>query len=353
MEPRTFAGFLVALAAVLIIAVLSYDSLRLTERAAGSLTHAVEVLAQIQSLASTLKDAETGQRGFLLTGRENYLEPYLAAKQALPGELANVRALLADDPAQRGRFESLQALASDKMQELTETIDLKRAGKADAALALVLTDRGKSSMDRIRLMVDEMQNQERQLITQRAEEWRKSATLAFAVTSGGSAVLLFLIAGSAAIASRDFRARQREAWIRAGQLGLSGLMQGDLPLDRLGDNILRYLSEYLDAQVGALFIAEGGGFRRVAGFALAGAFETGSLRPGDGLAGQAAKNNRLLRIRDVPHDYLQVSSATGAAAPAELLIAPASIDGRVYAVLELGFFGEVSAAKAQLLERAS
>jgi CheY-like chemotaxis protein/CHASE3 domain sensor protein len=351
MEPRTFAGFLGAIAAVLIIAVLSYDSLRVTERAAGSLTRTVEVLGQIQSIASTLKDAETGQRGFLLTGRENYLEPFLSAKQALPTELANVRVLLADDPAQRGRFESLQAVAADKMQELAETIDLKRAGKTDAALAIVLTDRGKSAMDRIRLMVGEMQSQERQLITQRAEEWRKSATLAFAVTSGGSAVLLFLIAGSAAIASREFRARQRDAWIRAGQLGLSGRMQGDLPLDRLGDNVLRYLGEYLNAQVGALFIAEGGGFRRVAGFALA--FETASLRAGDGLAGQAAKDNRLLRIRDVPHDYLQVSSATGGAEPAELLIAPASIDGRVYAVLELGFFGEVSAAKAQLLERAS
>jgi CheY-like chemotaxis protein/CHASE3 domain sensor protein len=353
MEPRTFAGFLAAIAAVLIIAVLSYDSLQLTQRAAGSLTRTVEVLAQIQSLVSTLKDAETGQRGFLLTGRENYLEPYLAAKQALPDELGNVRALLADDPAQRGRFESLQALAADKMQELTETIELKRAGKADAAMALVLTDRGKSAMDRIRLMLDEMQNQERQLITQRAQEWRKSATLAFAVTSGGSVVLLFLIAVSAAIASREFSTRQRESWVRAGQLGLSGLMQGDLPLDRLGDNILRYLSEYLDAQVGALFIAEGRGFRRVAGFALAGASEAASLRPGDGLAGQAAKDNRPLRVRDVPHDYLPVSSATGRAAPAELLIAPASIDGRVYAVLELGFFGEVSTAKEQLLDRAS
>jgi CheY-like chemotaxis protein/CHASE3 domain sensor protein len=353
MEPRTFAGLLAAVAAVLIIAVLSYDSLRLTERAAGSLTRTVEVLGQIQSLVSTLKDAETGQRGFLLTGRENYLEPYLAAKQALPAELGSVRALLADDPAQRGRFESLQALAADKMQELSETIELKRAGKADAALAIVLTDRGKSAMDRMRLMVDEMQNQERQLITQRAQEWRKSATLAFAVTSGGSVVLLFLIAVSAAIASREFGARQRESWVRAGQLGLSGLMQGDLPLDRLGDNILRYLSEYLDAQVGALFIAEGGGFRRVAGFALAGAFEAASLRPGDGLAGQAAKDNRPLRVRDVPRDYLPVSSATGRAAPAELLIAPASIDGRVYAVLELGFFGEVSTAKEQLLDRAS
>src|ERR1700691_2425180 len=100
MEPRTFAGFLVAITAVLIIAVLSYDSLRLTERSAASLTRAVEVLAQIQSLVSTLKDAETGQRGFLLTGRESYLEPFLAARESLPAELARMRALLSDDPAQ-------------------------------------------------------------------------------------------------------------------------------------------------------------------------------------------------------------------------------------------------------------
>ena len=144
MEPRTFAGFLVAIAAVIVIAVLSYDSLRVTERSAESLTRAVEILAQTQSLISTLKDAETGQRGFLLTGRESYLEPFLAARESLPAELARMRALLSDEAAQLGRLESLQSLAGDKIQELNETVELKRAGKADAALAVVLTDRGMS-----------------------------------------------------------------------------------------------------------------------------------------------------------------------------------------------------------------
>jgi len=353
MEPRTFAGFLVAIAAVIVIAVLSYDSLKLTERSAESLTRTVEVLAQIQSFVSTLKDAETGQRGFLLTGRESYLEPFLAAKDSLPAELARLRTLLRGDPAQAGRLDSLQTVTTDKLQELNETVELKRAGKADAALAIVLTDRGKNAMDRIRLVVDEMQNQERQLIAERAQDWRNAATFAFAITSGGSVVLLFFIGVAATIASREFSARQRESWLRTGQLHLSGLMQGDLPLDRLGDNILRYLGEYLDAQVGAIFVAEGGNFRRVAGFGLPGDFEVASVRPGDGLAGQAAKDDRPLHVRDVPRDYLPVSSGTGRAAPAELLIAPASVDGRVYAIVELGFFGRVRAQKEQLLDRVS
>src|ERR1700722_10460707 len=97
MAPRTFTGFLVAVAAVIIIAVLSYDSLSHTTAASQELRRAVEALAQLQGIPSTLKDAETGQRGYLLTGRDPYMEPFESAKKTLPLELASGRSLLADD----------------------------------------------------------------------------------------------------------------------------------------------------------------------------------------------------------------------------------------------------------------
>jgi CheY-like chemotaxis protein len=350
MEPRTFTGFLVAVAAVIIIAVLSYDSVRQTTATSRELTQTVEALAQLQAMISTLKDAETGQRGYLLTGRESYLEPFEAAKQALPLELSSARSLLANAPAQRHRLESLTALANEKMQELNQTVEMHQAGQADAAMEIVLTDRGKNIMDRIRALNDEMQNEERQLVADRSLEWRKAATFSFAITSGGSLVLLFLIGLAAAMASRDFKARQRESWLRAGQLGLSQVMQGDLPLERLGDNVVRFLAQYLDAQVGAVFIAEGSAYRRVGAYALPPG-DAALVRPGDGLAGQAVKNDEPLHVRDVPADYLPVASGTGRAPSAELLIAPASVDGRAYAVVEFGFFGKIDAAKPELLAR--
>jgi len=353
MEPRTFAGFLVAFAAVIIIAVLSYDSLRTTKSAAESLTRTVEVLGRMQTLLSTLKDAETGQRGYLLTGREEYLEPYVAARQALPGEFVGLHALVDDDPAQHNRLQSLQSVADEKMRELAETVELRKAGKADAALARVMSDQGKNAMDRIRIINGEMQNEERQLIADRSSAWRQAATFSFVVISGGSVLLLLLIAIAAAMASRDFRSRQRESWLRAGQLGLGELMVGDQPLDRLGDNILKFLAQYLDACVGAVFLAEGDSFRRVAGYAIAPASASTAIRPGDGLAGQAAKDNQPLRVRDVPQNYLPMSSGTAGGSPAELLIAPASIDGRVHAVVELGFLGGTSAGRRELLVRLS
>jgi signal transduction histidine kinase/CheY-like chemotaxis protein/CHASE3 domain sensor protein len=353
MEPRTFAGFLVAIAAVLIIAALSYQSLHTTEYSAESLARTAEVQAHTQALLSSLTDAETGQRGYLLTGREEYLAPFLDAKHALPAEFSSLAALLTQDTAQRARLETLKSLATEKIEELNETVELARAGKTGDALKLILTDRGKNTMDRVRAVTDDMILAERQSFAERTLDWRRAATSAFWVTTLGSLVLLVLIGAAAAMTSRDFKQRQRESWLRAGQIGLGEAMIGDLPLERLGENVLRFLCRFLDAQVAALFVAEGGtAFRRVAGHGIP-AGEVAMMRPGDGLAGQAAKDNAPIRVRDVPPGYLPIGSSTGKSDARELLIAPASIDRHVYAVIELGFFGTGGHGPEELLKRVS
>ncbi len=353
MAPRSIVAFLVAFIAVALIAVLSYMSLQSRARSAQSLNDTVEVMAQLHTVVSTLKDAETGQRGYLLTGKDSYLEPFNVAKAALAGEVAQLNHLTQGNPAQTKRLGILRAMAADKMAELTETVELRRAGESDRALAIVLTDHGKSYMDRIRATVDDMEVAERAQIAERTDQWQRAASVSFLVTGGGSAVLLFLIGVAATLAARDFRARAMESWLRNGQIRLGELMQGDQPLDMLGNNVLDFLGEYLDAQVGALLIAEGGHFRRVGGYALPAGVQVDAIRPGDGLAGQAARANRPLHVRDVPADYLTIGSGIGHGKPGELLIAPASIDGMVYAVVELGFFGAADAPKRVFLERVS
>ena len=105
-------------------------------------------------------------------------------------------------------------------------------------------------------------------------------------------VLLVLIAVAAAMTVRDFKERQRESWLRAGQIGLGEAMIGDLPLERLGENVLRFLAQFLDAQVGAVFVAEGASFKRVAGHGIpAGSGRGGAARRrpgGTGREGQRA-----------------------------------------------------------------
>ena len=352
LPPKTLIGFLLAVAAVAIIALLSYQSLQATTATAANLTQTIEVLGRLESLLSTVIDAETGQRGFLLTGEESYLAPYTDAKDALPEEIKSMRALLVNRPEQRRRLDALESLANLKMAELDSTITLRRAGKPDAALAVVRTDRGKIYMDRIRAAASEMEAAERQLLAQHAEESRQAATVSLAVTWGGSGVLLFLIAGSALVASRDFRTRQAQAWIRSGQMGLSEQMQGDQSLEKLGNNLLGFLAGFVEAQVGAVYIADAGQYRRFAAYAIP-SDGPEAVRPGDGLVGQAAKDKRALRVRDVPAGYLPISSGIGKGTPNELVVVPASIDGVVHAVLELGFFGATDADQRELLSRVS
>src|SRR5450432_1170435 len=172
LPPRTLIGFLLAVVAVVIIALLSYQSLQATTGTAANLTQTLAVLGRLEALLSTLKDAETGQRGYLLTGEESYLGPYTDAKEALPNEIMATRALLANRPDQTRRLDQIESLANLKMGELESTAVARRAGKPDAALAIVRTDRGKIYMDRIRAAVTEMEATERQLIAQRGQESR-------------------------------------------------------------------------------------------------------------------------------------------------------------------------------------
>jgi CheY-like chemotaxis protein/signal transduction histidine kinase/CHASE3 domain sensor protein len=353
LPPKTLIGFVLAVIAVVIIALLSYQSLQATTSSNASLTQSIEVLGRLEALLSTLKDAETGQRGFLLTGEESYLAPYTDAREALPDEIKATRGSLANRPEQRRRLDALESIANLKMSELESTVAARRAGKIDAALATVRSDRGKIYMDRIRAVIDEMEAAERQVLIQRGTDAKNAATLSMAVTLGGSGVLLFLIAGAAMVASRDFRARQAQVWIRSGQMGLSQQMQGDQALERLGNNLLGFLANFVEAQVGAVYIAEGGQYRRFAGYAIAADAAVEAVRPGDGLLGQAVKDLRALRVRDVPPGYLPISSGIGKGTPNELVVVPASVDGVVQAVLELGFFGATDADQRELLSRAS
>ncbi|WP_240360278.1 CHASE3 domain-containing protein [Pyxidicoccus caerfyrddinensis] len=290
LPPATFAGFVVAALAVLLIAVLSYNSLQTNAETGALVRHTLEVAERLEALLSTLKDAETGQRGYLLTGEDSYLGPYADASRGLEEHFTRLRALLDDNPNQVQRLGELKALVTDKMTELRRTIDLRQGGQTEAALTVVRTDQGMVLMNRIRALIQQMQGEERRLLETRSGDFQRSATMSLAVTWLGSALLLVLITISGYMTSRDFRARSLHAWLQQGQTLLSLRMQGDQRLEQLGDNVLRFLTEYLDAQVGAIYLVDGAQrFRRFAGYALPAAFlqQQAAPRPGEGLVGQA------------------------------------------------------------------
>ena len=354
LPPRTLAGFIAATVAVAVIAMLSYGSLQTRSASAGLVAHTLEVIAEMESFLSGMKDAETGQRGYLLTGNESYLAPYTLARATVPRRLDALRSLTQDNPAQRERLARIGQLVTDKFDELAETIALRRAGNAEAALALVRTDRGSAAMEHIRELVAGLRGDEEALLAARQKEWADATWLSSMVSWGGSALLLFLIASAAVIATREHRAREANAWIRNGQLGLATRLQGEQRLDKLASHALDFLAGYLGAPLGVLYTVQpDGSFIRQAAHGLEAGAGREVLHVGDGLLGQVARDRQPVHVRDVPPGYFAVASGSGRALPAELLLAPAQVDGVVYGVLEFGFFGPVDAHDEALLARVS
>jgi PAS domain S-box-containing protein len=349
----TLVAFLIAIAAIAMVARLSYGALRDIVGSAQRVTKTRDVVEHLRALLSIVQDAETGQRGFVLTGDENYVRPYVNAKASLAGEIATVHALVADDPQQQRRLQTLEQLCTDKMAELALTIALRRQDDPADAMAIVLTNRGNALMERVRTVTAEMADEERRTLAAHQAEWLGAWRVSSFVIVGGAVFLLVFIVAAAIRTSQDYRARRIRIWVRSGQIALSERIQGDQRLEKLAVRVLGFLVEYVDVQTGAVYLAEpDGSFRRIAGHTVAGGADLDLVRSADGFLGQAVKENRALHLKEVPEGYMSAGSGSGWSKPIEQFVAPASVDGVVYAVIELIFSRRLVAADHIFLARA-
>ncbi len=348
---KSQVGFAAAILAVFLIGLLSYRSFTQRAQASRQVSHTIDVTDHLDRLLSTFQDAETGQRGYLLTGDEQYLEPYHAAVAGLQAELPRLRQLIADSPRQLERVEVLERLSANKLSELRQTIDLRRAGQIDRALEIVRTDRGLHAMEEIRTTIAGLKTTERELLELRSRDLESATKVVTWVIWGGSALLLFLIAAAANMSSRDFLAQRVQAWIRSGESDLGRRMQALERVDELGERVAAFLGEYLGASVAAIYFAPSGReLRRVGGYALP---PHADDAPVAGLTHQAFIENRAIETRDVPPEFFPVSSGAGRGPARHLLVVPTFADGRANGALELGLLHAPQPHDRELLARIS
>jgi methyl-accepting chemotaxis protein len=184
-------GFALPIALLIALGAVSYRISDLLVINGQQVTHSYQVLETLASLESQMKDAETGQRGYLLTGRDAYLEPYNAALIGIPKKLGELRTLTADNAVQQQRLAQAQPYVDSKLAELKQTIELRRGQGLDAALAVVLSDRGKQAMDDLRGILAAVDAEERDLLVKRDEQATTSVRTAKA--SIWSAVITALL----------------------------------------------------------------------------------------------------------------------------------------------------------------
>ena len=329
--------------------------------------HSDRVINNANEAMRLTVDLETGMRGFLITGDEHFLDPYAVAKPQITAQLQSLQTLVSDNAQQVDRLMRLEALQNEWNAYAQSMVDT-RAQNGDYRGA-VQAGRGKRLTDEIRKEYDDFIKMEQQLRVARNEDVSRTTVVSIGL------YLLFVLGLSgflAYIGRRDLIALsksyndnfesqiktaqrlEQQAWLRNGQTELAEQVLGRLSLHTLGRNILQFCAQYLGSVVAAVYVREDhGGLTRVAcyGFSREQEAQGQFIHNDEGMVGQAAQQDKLIRLDSVPADYfIKVSSGLGEGSPRSVLVVPTSDDERVNGVIELGFLRPLEDRDVELFE---
>ncbi|QRQ99945.1 response regulator [Dyadobacter sandarakinus] len=380
--------------------------------------HTNQVLIEAEGIMSHMKDAETGQRGYLLTLDTDFLDPYNGAYEKTTTSYNNLLELTADNPIQQKNLREVKALYEAKFGQMQNIIDMARRNRnfvEDPASRLKEMTRGKKIMDDLRLIVDRIKTEESSILGSRIEQQQIyiqytpilliiAALISVAITISAyfrikndmdkriavqeremakfaeterrigyiEEITQEVAKGNYAARSNDeqdddigrisvalntmasslehtFTDLNNRNWLQAGMLQIVEAMRGERMIRKLSHNLLSTVTNYVSAQVGTMYVQDKDwNFKLTANFAAQHAPEFVQL--GQGLAGQVLENKKPMIIRQVPDDYLRISSTLGEARPATLVILPLIYSYECVGIIELGFLNAPGPLQMQYLE---
>jgi CheY-like chemotaxis protein/signal transduction histidine kinase len=333
------------------------------------LEHTDRVITEGRELYQLSVEMESGMRGFLNTGTDNTLESYNTSGQRFPGELAELQALIADNPVQVQRLNRINELQMQWVGFANEMIQKRRQNLS--LEEIVGVGNARRVRGELRAEFDRFLGSEQALRKERSESANSGLATVGALylifTLSVGIILAFFgrreltrlsTTYSDAIAQQDAHAAglQAQAWLRTGQTQLGEQIIGQLAITALGRNVLEFLGRYLGSVVGAVYVREDhGGLTRVAtyGFSREADEARQTFASAESLVGEVAASRQAVQLAEVPAGYLRVTSGLGEGAPASVLIAPVENDGRVNGVIELGFLRPLQPRDTDLLTQLS
>ncbi|WEK34598.1 MAG: response regulator [Candidatus Pseudobacter hemicellulosilyticus] len=410
-------SFGLSLLLLVITAVASFMSIRNLLTSSDLVKHTNAVIKELDRLMSSLKDAETGQRGYLLTGDDKFLAPYNGALDSAKGYLKNVKALTVDNPEQQSSVNQLQELVVLRLSLLERSINLRRNGQLFHIDDL---QEGRRHMNEARRLVDLMGNREEVLLAERTAQMNRFAAYTPILIVIATILSLFITVVSFLRVNADFERTTKlqhsleekdqqitrriqlihsvgnkisagdytvrvednqednlgslavslnkmassleysfnsladKEWLQTGIATLNEKMLGEYELPVLTRNIIEFLSTYTNSHVGAFYLAEdNNSLRFMRGYAFPESKAREQIAFGEGLTGQAAANGALMQLKDIPDNQVLISFATGSIKPHSIVAVPIFHERKVIGVVELASITVYSARELAFLETSS
>jgi len=376
--------------------IASFVSIKNLINSSGQVNHTNLVLQKLENAISFAKDAETGQRGFLLSGDSVFLEPYYGAAGKVMAEIDSVKAMTSDNAAQQKDADQLKVILKERFDILELSIR-RRLLDPNQLLA------GKQIMDKARQLVIRMQKNEQQLLQKRTESQDRFSSFTPVLIIIAAMISLFttfyfyrkvnenfqaktalasaleekdreitnridIIQDIAArISKGDYKIRLNnqetdglgslaaslnsmaislddsftllsdKQWLQTGANELNDVMAGEKDIVQLTSDVINQLAEYTGSQVGAVYLLENNNTLVLKG-GYAYKLEQGQapVRLGEGVVGQAGAGHKAIVTNDIPAGDFIVSFGTGNVKPASIVAFPVRMENNLKAVIELG-----------------
>ena len=391
-------GFGLSLLLLIISSIVSYNSIQNLLSSSSMVDHSSQVMQSLETVISTMKDAETGQRGFLLTNEPVFLEPYNGAYEKALLNTNKAINLTTDNPLQQANLKLVKDVMMKRMTVLKELIQKKRDGKTVTVQDLL---RGKANMDGLRAAINKTEHDEIALLNQRTERLKQFTTftpvvIIFAAILSLVISIFFYLKISADVRERnrlqeelerkdleiahritvihgiadrvsqgDYKIRVEDTekdslgglsfslnkmaasldesfaklsdneWLQTGIAQLNDRMVGEKTTAALCHEIIDFVANYTKSQVAALYTLESDDTLVLqSGYALSSKVNK-IIKNGEGVVGQTAISGKELLIENIDPDYVQVSYATGSVKPKNVLAIPVFQNNKVRGVIEL------------------
>ncbi|MDQ0636635.1 signal transduction histidine kinase/CheY-like chemotaxis protein/CHASE3 domain sensor protein [Pedobacter sp. W3I1] len=399
-------GLGLSLIILFISSLASYVSINNLIKSTELVKKSDEVILNAESIISYLKDAETGQRGFLLTGNKVFLTPYYGASDSAALILKKVELDTRDNSVQQKNVAALKSILFKRLDIIKSTIEIKTLGGVIDPTVLF---QGKVYMDEARAIVSKMVAEEKRLLEERTNELNKltSYTPVLILIAALIAILITLffyrrvsidfdervklqqeiedkkyemekrIAAIKEIAyqisngnygvkldsqtqddigelseslntmslslKKSFDTLEENEWLQTGVANLNVKMVGEKDVFHLAEDIIEFLAIYTKSQIGAIYLFKDDGYLHLKGqYALQRQNLIQTMELGQGLIGQAVKSGKPILLDDVPQNELTITHATGNIKPAQVIVLPIIRNEISIGGLELGTIGKYS-----------
>nr|MBC7611782.1 response regulator [Pseudopedobacter sp.] len=370
-------GISVSLTLVFVVGYSSYKSLQNVNEDQVWVNHTEKVINKFDDIIKIVIDAETGQRGFLLTKKEEFLEPYDNAINQVDQNLNDLDQLIIDNPVQVENSHKLRIFIQNRLKLIAEIIETKKDKDISNSELIKKLSLGKKQMDAIRYQVKKMTDIEDILLIKRTDSSEKSIRKAILIIFGGTALIFIIIlilfkfirsSFAKQIKSQEelnttnieleilFKNNEEKTWILSGTSDLREKIQGELSVDDMAKNIICNVAEYAKSQVAAIYLAEDNEEKFVlkAGYALNITSATKKIfNISETWVGQVAIGKKPVIIRGELIQNLDITSGLISTQPLESLIVPFYFNNKIKGLLELGFKEVISGKQKDFVSIAS